>query len=129
MENLGIIVWLTLALTSAVLCYKLAAKNKLNTSFAAVIGFLAPVLSPIIYTYINSGIYRKLHSKPGRSSGLKKWSLIIGGVLLIFIGFTSSNDAEPTQSIIWITVLTLVGIYLIWQGFTKHKDINKDTNK
>ncbi len=129
MENTGIIIWFTFALISAVVCYKLAVKNKLNAGLAAVIGFLAPILSLAVYAYINSSMYKRLHDAPARSSNLKKWSFVIGGVLLIFGGLANLNDGGTTGDSIWYIIVILGGGYLIYHGFTKYKNIDSGVNK
>ena len=121
MDNLGITIWFAFALLSAIVCVKLAAKNNLSTFVAAFFGFFAPILSLVVYAYINSDLYKRVHGAPGRSASLKKWSYVLGGVFLIAVGLSGLNDGASVIDVIWYIAIVIGGGYLISLGFKKNE--------
>lgn len=112
-----ILIWFIFLAISAAICYKLALKNKLNTNIALFAGFLVPILAPFAYMYIGSRLYKRVHNSPARSNALKRWSYIIGGVLLVLVGLSSLNDSRTMGDTVWYAIVIIGGGYLAYYGF------------
>jgi len=138
-ETLFWILWIIVAIVSALISYKFASKSGLDPWLAFVAGLFLPIItpiiyfmvylfssscgSPIIYFYKKTSLYRKIHENKARDIWLKKYSYVLAGLFIFFAGldnFTSGYSKEFIDKI-WAIVIVVCGVYLIYHGFTKYK--------